>query len=213
MNDSILDSAFGDNNPVITDKNDLNSIADYVSWKIGHKKLHPQSPVSKVKAWIIDEGYAEGNIKAPVFADAAKAVAAWRFGEYFIKNYTLTSMEKEVQKKYIKYTSAGDLMPCFNNYIELSAKSKATEQATYETICKMVRDSPDNLLLITDSINEARAANEIGMMTIVIHRKGEPTPREEQGIQISEENFVPTIVSSFEEIGFINDPKKPPPCC
>ena len=211
--DSLLDQAFGCKNPIISNVNDINSMATYVAWKMTEKNLPVKSPVSKLKTYVIDEGLAEGTLKVPVFSDAVAAVQAWRFGEYFIKNYTVSGMEKDDQKKYVQYTSAGDLTSCFNNYMPLASQIELSDSVTLEVLTKMIRDSPNNLLLITDSVKEAKAADDIGMMAIVLHRKGELISREDNITQASEKQFVPKIVSTFDEIRFINDPNKPPPCC
>lgn len=71
---------------------------DYVAWKRKQGTLHEKSPVNFIDSHVIGFGYDNDLIKSHVFDDAARAAYNYRFGENFIKNYTLAVGTKDGQK-------------------------------------------------------------------------------------------------------------------
>ena len=212
--DSLLDEAAGDRCPVIDENLNLDSVVKYVRWKFDHlKTLHQFNPINLLRNWVVNEGYKDGSFKSHIFLDAAKAVHDWRFGEFFIKNYTLANVDKEGQHNFIASSSSGDLAACFNNYMHVNQDGATTDPKTYQLIAALIRDTPDNILFITDSLKEAKAAHDAKMLVIVIKRPREKDSELDPVTGNNNGSFREVTVSSFHEIGFINDPKRPPPCC
>ena len=209
--DARLDLDAGERDaPQIPEKGDPDqtpeAVCRYVIWKLDKGEQHPNSPITLLNGWVVNEGYISQKFHSHVFKDAAIAVKKWRFGAEFIKNYTVAAAEKDGQKNYIQSSSEGDLTKCFNNYIPIVTENKASLKHTYEVITKMIRDDAANLLYITDIPEEAVAATQAGLMVLVMQRAGEPSapPQKLQGFK---------VVRSFEDIEFISDPSRPPPCC
>lgn len=132
-----------------------------------------------------------------------------RYGENYIKNYTLASAEREGQKNYIQSTCEGNLTACFNNYIPLVTERRGIEVKTYQVIETMIRDEAKNLLFISDNPLEIKAAHAANFMVVLIQRPGElkADPKHMVGL-----GHIP-IIHSFDQLDFINDPNRPPPCC
>ncbi|KAI1287018.1 Enolase-phosphatase E1 [Halotydeus destructor] len=160
--------------------------------------------VEKYAKWKMLQGAL--HLKTHVFEDAARAVNEWRFGKFYMKNYTMDDGTKEGQKHYVQSTNHGDLATCFNNYVAVTDPEKKKSPKTYEIITSMIRDTPDNIMFVTDSPWEAKAAKGAGLLTLVVQRPGEPSfPKEElEGL---------TVVSNLDEIQFEEDPTRPVPCC
>ena len=73
----------------------------------------------------------------------------------------------------------------------------------------MIRDEAANLLFISDNPLEIKAAHTAGFMVVLIQRPGElkADPKHMEGLE-----KVP-IIHGFDQLDFINDPNRPPPCC
>lgn len=86
---------------------------------------------------------------------------------------------------------------------------RGIELRTYQVIETMIRDESKNLLFISDNPLEIKAAHEAKFMVVLIQRPGEleADPKDMVGL-----GHVP-IIQSFDQLVFINDPNRPPPCC
>lgn len=182
----------------------------YMQWSVNQDtNQHPYSPITLLKDSICKEGMAAGQLKTPVFEDAVRAMQAWRFGQHFIKNYTLDVPDAEDQERLLTHTTSGDIRKCIANYIRLGQPEKALLPRTYRTIVAMIRTEPPNILFLTDSKAEAAAAMQQQLTVILVRRPGESVPRDGESAEAA---TIP-VVSSFNEIHFINDPNRPAACC
>lgn len=188
----------------------LAAAVTYMQWSVTREpEQHPFSPITLLKDSICKEGMAAGQLKTPVFEDAVKAMNAWRFGQHFIKNYTLDVPDSEDQERLLTHTTSGDIRKAIANYIRLGQAEKALLPRTYRTVVAMIRTDPPNILFLTDSPAEAAAATQQRLTVILVRRSGEPLTREADSASAA---GVPTV-SSFDEIHFINDPNRPAACC
>ena len=182
----------------------------YMQWSVTREpEQHPFSPITLLKDSICKEGMAAGQLKTPVFEDAVRAMTGWRFGQYFIKNYTLDVPDSEDQERLLTHTTSGDIRKCIANFIRLGQAEKALLPRTYRTIVAMIRTEPANILFLTDSRAEAAAAMQQKLTVILVRRPGESVDRPGESAGAA---AVPTV-SSFDEIHFIHDPSRPAACC
>lgn len=88
-------------------------------------------------------------------------------------------------------------------------EKRGTELKTYKVIETMIRDEASNLLFISDHPLEIKAAHEAKFMVVLIQRPGElkADPKDMVGL-----GHVP-VIQSLDQLDFINDPNRPPPCC
>ncbi|OTF77336.1 enolase-phosphatase E1-like protein, partial [Euroglyphus maynei] len=114
------------------------------------------------------------------------------------------------QRQFLRSTTAGDLNRFIANGLNSSGGYKF-DPNKYKSLCAALRESkPDNLLYITDDPRKARAAEQVGIRTVVVNRTGSNTgkydPKETQTL---------TVVQTLADIEFYNDPNTfiQPQCC
>jgi enolase-phosphatase E1 len=138
------------------------------------------------KIW--HQGYADGSLRAQVFADVAPAFARWRAADLNVSIFSSGSVL--AQQLLFAHTEAGDLTPLIDHYFDTSVGKKG-EAESYRRIAAAVKLPPSEILFISDVVVELAAAREAGMKTALAVRPGNQ-PQE------SLDEF--PIIPSFEEL-------------
>lgn len=179
----------------------------YIKWCVAREPdQHPLSPLTLLKDSVCKEGMSGGRLSTPVFADAVSAMRGWRFGQHFIKNYTLAVPDAQDQERLLTYTTSGDLRPIIANFIRLGQAQKALLSRTFRTIVAMIRSDPQDILFLTNSYRQADAARAAGLTVAIVRRNGQSAPD-------SQQTHSYPVVPDFDHIAFINDPNRPAACC
>lgn len=211
--DAALDRDCGDYDqvPQIPDVGDEAVVVDaavaYMGWCVAREPVqHALSPVTLLKDSVCKEGMSAGRLSTPVFEEAVRAMRGWRFGQHFIKNYTLAVPDAQDQERLLTHTTSGDLRPIVANFIRLGQAQKALLSRTFRTIVAMIRSDPQDILFLTNCYKEADAANAAGLTVLIVRRVGQSAPDSPQTISYP-------VVHDYDHIAFINDPNRPAPCC
>jgi enolase-phosphatase E1 len=138
------------------------------------------------KIW--HQGYADGSLRAQVFADVAPAFARWRAADLNVSIFSSGSVL--AQQLLFAHTEAGDLTPLIDHYFDTSVGKKG-EAESYRRIAAAVKLPPSEILFISDVVVELAAAREAGMKTALAVRPGNQ-PQE------SLDEF--PIIPSFDEL-------------
>lgn len=101
----------------------------------------------------------------------------------------------EAQKQLFAHTEKGDLSAPIHKYFDQTVIGSKTESGSYEKITKDLEMTAEQLLFITDNVEEAEAAKTAGLQVAVVKREGNADLPSE-----IEKKF--TIISSFSEINF-----------
>ena len=186
----------------------------YMQWSLGRSPVqHPFAPVTLLKHSICKEGMAAGRLQTPVWEDAVRNMRAWRFGQHFIKCYTLDVPDSEDQERLFTHSASGDIRDCIANYIRLGQADKALLPRTYRTIVAMIRTEPANILFVTNSRSEAAVAAAQHLTVVLLRRPGEPLPANDgQQVPVPQPHDLP-VATDFDHIKFIHDPNRPAACC
>ena len=181
----------------------LNSAIVHIRWlaQSGNRTSYDAYNILRNLIWT--DGYKSGQLKTHVFDDVPDAFHQWRMVQ-FIKLYGFASGPSEGQKLYYKSTIKGDLTKYFNNFIDASGKKKL-DPKKYEILAKSLRDIPKNIVFFTDSTEEAKAAQEAGMISVVVIREGNS-----QYDQRQLQNLY--SIKSLNQIEF-DESSAAPPCC
>lgn len=184
-----------------TDESVLNKLVRYVLER-SRKQANtgPYTSVSLIKDWFWADSLESGKLKSTVYDYVPELLEKWRM-KLFIKLFSISEADSSGQKLFFQSTQHGDLTKFFNNYIQYFKDSKSNKDF-YKSIAKLLRDSPTNLLYITNEYNDALAAHKAGYNCVVI--KGSQTKHKHSEIQFT---------SSIENIEFISNPNKPVDCC
>lgn len=119
-------------------------------------------------------GFENGELKGKFYPDALHAIQEWHQNGLQIFIYSSGSVE--AQKLMFEHNEAGDLSPMICGYYDTKIGPK-TESQSYFKILDSIKNATNNLqsnqvLFITDNINEALAARAAGINTALSVRPG-----------------------------------------
>jgi enolase-phosphatase E1 len=143
------------------------SFANYVNWLIDRDRKSTGLKSLQGKIW--HDGYADGTLRAQVFADVAPALARWRGAGLSISIFS--SGSRLAQQLLFAHTEAGDLTPFIHNYFDTSVGKKG-EPDSYRRIAETLGLRPTEMLFVSDVVSELAAAREAGMRVVLSVRPG-----------------------------------------
>lgn len=142
-------------------------IADYVEWLIALDRKSTGLKSLQGKIW--RQGYQDGSLKSQVFADVAPAFERWHVRELSINIFSSGSVL--AQKLLFAHTEAGDLTRFIDDYFDTNVGKKG-EAESYRRIAEKLNLPTEEILFISDVIDELTAAHEAGMKTLLSIRPG-----------------------------------------
>lgn len=172
LDEHATDVSRNSNPPPVADDSDLGSIAGYVDWLIALDRKSTGLKSLQGKVW--QEGYQEGTLKSQVFADVAPALARWRDRGLSINIFSSGSVL--AQKLLFAHTEVGDLTRFIDHYFDTNVGKKG-DSGSYRRIAEELRLPGEQILFISDVIDELDAASEAGMNVLLSIRPGN-TPQD-----------------------------------
>ena len=146
-------------------------------------------PLKTLQGLVWAEGYRSGQLRAPVYDDAAAALRAWHDEGIVLAVYSSGSVA--AQKLLFGHSDHGDLTPLFSAWFDLETGSKR-ESASYSAIADALALPPNEILFLSDHPGELAAADQAGFAALGIDRGETSGPSPE----------FPSVVRSFAEITF-----------
>jgi enolase-phosphatase E1 len=142
----------------------------YLKWLIRNdKKL---TPLKDLQGLIWERGYQDGHLCAPLFEDVPLALRRWKLMGIELCVYSSGSVK--AQQLLYSHSTAGNLQPLFSAWFDTRIGTK--QQAdSYSAIANQLEVKPENMLFISDVIEELHAANSAGMQTLLSDRPGNPS--------------------------------------
>eukprot|EP01023_Acetabularia_acetabulum_P047785 TRINITY_DN503_c0_g2_i1.p1 TRINITY_DN503_c0_g2~~TRINITY_DN503_c0_g2_i1.p1 ORF type:complete len:584 (+),score=92.86 TRINITY_DN503_c0_g2_i1:133-1752(+) len=136
------------------------------------KNDRKSTALKQLQGHIWRKGYQRGDLKGEVFPEVKGALEEWM--DLGIKTYIYSSGSREAQSLLFTHSKCGDLRPYLMGYFDTTAGSK-TEAESYKNIALSIGcDNPQEILFVTDRLNEAVAAAEAGWKVQVAIRDGNP---------------------------------------
>lgn len=90
--------------------------------------------------------------------------------------YIYSSGSVAAQKLLFGYSDFGDLLPLFSDHFDTSNIGSKVEPSSYTTIAtERLQLRPEQVLFVTDSLKEARAARSVGVNVLLSVRPGTET--------------------------------------
>lgn len=126
---------------------------------------------------IWEQGFRNGDLRSTLFDDVPPALTAWREAGFDLRIYSSGSVH--AQKLFFAYTAAGDLTPLFSGYYDTTIGSKR-EAASYAAIANDCGIPANEILFLSDIVDELNAAQAAGMITGLAIRPGNK-PQPESG--------------------------------
>lgn len=126
-------------------------------------------PLKEIQGKIWKQGYESGEITSLMYEDVP--VFFTYLKKYDIQIAIYSSGSIEAQKLIFQYSNAGDLTKFISGYFDTNVGGKR-ESASYQNISTALKLAPAKILFFTDIKEEADAAIEAGMDSILLDRPG-----------------------------------------
>lgn len=140
-------------------------ILPYLQWLIREdRKL---TPLKDLQGLIWEEGYGRGALQGPLYPDVAPALRRWREAGLGLSVYSSGSVK--AQQLIYGYSNVGDLRPLFQQWFDTRIGSKL-QPDSYIRISSHLKAEPHNVLFISDSLAELKAASTSGMAVLFCDR-------------------------------------------
>ncbi len=127
------------------------------------------TPLKALQGMVWEQGYRAGQLKGHVYPDAVEALKRWQEEGYRL--YVYSSGSIQAQKLIFGCSDAGDLSPLFSGYFDTTSGPKR-EAASYGRIAEAIGLAAEDILFLSDVVQELDAAREAGMATCGLAREG-----------------------------------------
>jgi len=131
------------------------------------------TPLKALQGMVWEQGYKAGQLKGHVYPDAVEALKRWKEEGYAL--YVYSSGSIQAQQLIFGCSEAGDLRPLFSGYFDTTSGPKR-EAAAYGRIAQAIGRPPEEILFLSDVVEELDAAQQAGMPTCGLAREGGELP-------------------------------------
>jgi enolase-phosphatase E1 len=131
------------------------------------------TPLKALQGMVWAEGYRAGQLKGHVYPDAVEALKRWKAEGYDL--YVYSSGSVQAQQLIFGCSEAGDLRPLFSGYFDTTSGPKR-EAASYARIAESIGRPAEEILFLSDVVQELDAAQQAGMATCGLAREGGELP-------------------------------------
>jgi enolase-phosphatase E1 len=163
-------SAGGDeNSPGSPQTSRVQVLLPYLRWLIEKDR--------KVTAWkelqgrIWREGYGCGELQATLYPEVATTLQRWKEEGLQLSVYSSGSVA--AQQLLYGHCQAGDLRPLFSHWFDTRVGAKQ-ESRSYQDILNILQMPASQVLFVSDSVAELKAASAVGMRVVFSDREGNP---------------------------------------
>lgn len=167
----------------IADVEDDQVVETLLKWMDADQKI---GPLKALQGMIWEEGYRSGVLQGHIYEDAVEQLNAWK--EKGVDLYVYSSGSVQAQELLFTYSCFGNLAPLFSGYFDTRTGAKK-EVDSYRKIAEAIGVEPRNILFLSDSPDELKAARAAGMNTRAVVR--EETPCEVQTF---------TVIHNFKDL-------------
>ena len=125
------------------------------------------TPLKALQGLIWEDGYRSGEYQAHVYADVAPKLREWK--QAGLDLYVYSSGSVTAQKLFFTFSAAGDLTPLFSGYFDTETGPKR-DPNSYRSIAIAIGTPVEQILFLSDVVEELDAARAAGMRTTLIAR-------------------------------------------
>jgi len=128
-----------------------------------------------LQGMIWSDGYRRSDFTAQIYPDASDMLKRWHDAGHTLAVYS--SGSAPAQKLFFGHTDAGDLAPLFSAFFDTEVGHKRAAHS-YGVIADKLNRSPEDVVFLSDVVEELDAARDAGMRTVLIDRREDyPEPR------------------------------------
>jgi enolase-phosphatase E1 len=133
------------------------------------------TPLKALQGMIWREGYASGAYRAHLYPEVADRLRAWK--DLGLPLYVYSSGSVAAQKLFFRYSEAGDLSGLFDGHFDTEVGGKR-EAASYAHISASIGVPAQDILFLSDIVEELDAARSAGLRTTWLCRPPLSCPAE-----------------------------------
>lgn len=146
--------------------------------------------LKELQGLVWESGFQSGQIVAHLYPDVLPELKAWKATGRRIWIYSSGSIA--AQRLFFGHTREGDLLPLFTGHFDTTSGGKK-EAESYQRIAAAIGSRPQQILFISDIVDELRAARKVGLETALsVRPENQPQPQE-HGFP---------VIHSFAELNF-----------
>jgi enolase-phosphatase E1 len=136
---------------------------------------HKHTALKALQGLMWKTAYGRSEFKAHFYPDAAEALAAWHDKGHEINVYSSGSVG--AQKMFFGFSEAGDLRPLVSHWFDTEIGGKR-EAGSYRRIVDALGTPADEIVFLSDVVEELDAARDAGLRTVLLDRREDyPQPR------------------------------------
>jgi len=125
------------------------------------------TPLKALQGMIWDEGYRNGDYRAHMYPEVPAKLRVWK--DQGLELYVYSSGSVAAQKLFFAFSEAGDLTPLFSGYFDTETGPKR-DANSYRSIAIAIGTSANEVLFLSDVVEELDAAQAAGMKTTLLAR-------------------------------------------
>jgi enolase-phosphatase E1 len=125
-------------------------------------------PLKKLQGLIWQRGFEEGAFQGHLYPDAVQAIRHWHDAGIALAIYSSGSVR--AQALYFGNSVAGNLLPWFRAHFDTDVGAKV-EPTAYARIAQALGHDPGQILFLSDSVAELRAARAAGLQVLHVVRE------------------------------------------
>lgn len=179
----------------LTETNDLTKIIDSivsnVIWQMDSKRHNTALKQLQILVWVY--GYENNELQGHVYEDVPVSFRKWR--SMGIRLFAYSTGMAVAQQLLFSNSTQGNLLNMIENYFDILVGSKTQASSFKKIATNYMNVSPNQVLFITDSVEEARAAKEAGCQVVIVQRPENRKITASQG-----QEFM--IINSLSQIEF-----------
>jgi enolase-phosphatase E1 len=144
------------------------AIDQLIAWIDADRKV---TPLKALQGMIWADGYRDGAFTGHVYPDAVAKLREWQAAG--IELYVYSSGSVQAQQLLFGYSDAGDLTPLFKGWFDTRVGGKR-EADSYVQIAAQIGRPAEDILFLSDIVEELDAARAAGMATTRLVRDAQP---------------------------------------
>lgn len=178
----------------LTETNDMNKIIDSivsnVLWQMDLKRHNTALKQLQILVWVY--GYENNELKGHVYDDVGTAFKRWR--NMGIRLFVYSTGMAVAQQLLFSNSTQGNLLSMIENYFDVLVGSKVLA-SSFKKIAYYMSVSTSQVLFITDTPEEGKAAKEAGCQVLLVQR-----PENKRITASAGQDF--SIITSLNQIEF-----------
>lgn len=151
--------------------------------KVLLNKAEDSCKVEKLVALILSDGIERKELVVELHDDVAPAIKEWV--DKKVKVIILSSKSVELQKLLLFAKKSDDFTEDDVHFETFDGHPKSVKE-TYAKVADKIKFTPGDVLFVTTSPHEARAASAAGLEAVLLKRSGETEQKDEAFVTISE---------------------------